>query len=87
MRESVHATPWLMVEQILRNYKYPPDQQEEAIQTVLQQAEKLSAEWACDLPVSTTCASSNTMRMRASVVLIDKQHWRKEDYEQNRIAA
>jgi transposase InsO family protein len=35
----------LMVKRILRKYKYPPDQQEEAIRTVLQQAEGLSAEW------------------------------------------
>ncbi|WAL81843.1 type I restriction endonuclease subunit R [Pandoraea sp. XJJ-1] len=45
-RESVRAKLRLMVKRILRKYKYPPDQQEEAIQTVLQQAEKLSAEWA-----------------------------------------
>jgi type I restriction enzyme, R subunit len=34
-----------MVKRILRKYKYPPDHQEEAIQTVLQQAEALSFEW------------------------------------------
>ncbi|MGR3911344.1 type I restriction endonuclease subunit R [Burkholderia sp. SR8] len=45
-RESVRAKLRLMVKRILRKYKYPPDQQEEAVQTVLQQAEKLSAEWA-----------------------------------------
>ncbi len=45
-RESVRAKLRLMVKRILRKYKYPPDQQEEAIQTVLQQAEGLSAEWA-----------------------------------------
>lgn len=45
-RESVRAKLRLMVKRILRKYKYPPDQQEDAIQTVLQQAEKLSAEWA-----------------------------------------
>ncbi|TDK68776.1 type I restriction endonuclease subunit R [Sapientia aquatica] len=44
-RESVRAKLRLMVKRILRKYKYPPDQQEEAIQTVLQQAESLSAEW------------------------------------------
>jgi type I restriction enzyme R subunit len=44
-RESVRAKLRLMVKRILRKYKYPPDQQEEAIQTVLQQAEILSAEW------------------------------------------
>jgi len=45
-RESVRARLRLMVKRILRKYKYPPDQQEEAIQTVLRQAESLSAEWA-----------------------------------------
>lgn len=45
-RESVRAKLRLMVKRILRKYKYPPDQQEEAIQTVLQQAETLSSEWA-----------------------------------------
>ncbi|WP_423682372.1 type I restriction endonuclease subunit R [Undibacterium sp. WLHG33] len=44
-RESVRAKLRLMVKRILRKYKYPPDQQEEAVQTVLQQAESLSAEW------------------------------------------
>ncbi|WP_293933526.1 type I restriction enzyme endonuclease domain-containing protein [Iodobacter sp.] len=36
----------IMVKRILRKYGYPPDFQEDAIQTVLQQAEALSAEWA-----------------------------------------
>lgn len=44
-RESVRAKLRLMVKRILRKYKYPPDQQEEAIQTVLQQAESLSSDW------------------------------------------
>jgi type I restriction enzyme, R subunit len=44
-RESVRAKLRLMVKRILRKYKYPPDHQEEAIQTVLQQAEALSFEW------------------------------------------
>ncbi|ASV98998.1 type I restriction endonuclease subunit R [Paraburkholderia aromaticivorans] len=44
-RESVRAKLRLMVKRILRKYKYPPDQQEEAVQTVLQQAEMLAVEW------------------------------------------
>ncbi len=44
-RESVRAKLRLMVKRILRKYKYPPDQQEEAIKTVLQQAESLGHEW------------------------------------------
>lgn len=45
-RESVRAKLRLMVKRILRKYKYPPDQQEEAVQTVLQQAEMLAVERA-----------------------------------------
>jgi type I restriction enzyme R subunit len=45
-RNSVRAKLRLMVKRILRKYKYPPDQQEEAVQTVLQQAEMLAVEWA-----------------------------------------
>ncbi|WLD59320.1 type I restriction endonuclease subunit R [Salinispirillum sp. LH 10-3-1] len=44
-RESVRASLRLMVKRILRKYKYPPDQAEEAIQLVLQQAEALGEEW------------------------------------------
>ncbi|MFM0140444.1 type I restriction endonuclease subunit R [Caballeronia grimmiae] len=46
VRESVRAKLRLMVKRVLRKYKYPPDQQEDAVATVLQQAERLSAEWA-----------------------------------------
>ena len=45
-RESVRATLRLMVKRILRKYKYPPDQQEEAIELVLRQAEALGEAWA-----------------------------------------
>jgi type I restriction enzyme, R subunit len=34
------------IRRILRRYDYPPDKQEQAIQTVLQQAELLSDGWA-----------------------------------------
>ena len=44
-RDSVRAKLRLMVKRILRKYKYPPDQQEEAAQLVLVQAEKLCEEW------------------------------------------
>lgn len=44
-RDSVRAKLRLMVKRILRKYKYPPDQQEEAAQMVLVQAEKLCEEW------------------------------------------
>ncbi|HZM34225.1 MAG TPA: type I restriction enzyme endonuclease domain-containing protein [Burkholderiales bacterium] len=35
----------VIVKRILRKYDYPPDKQEKATQTVLEQAEELSAEW------------------------------------------
>lgn len=45
-RETVRAKLRVMVKMLLRRYKYPPDRQEEATETVLRQAENLSAEWA-----------------------------------------
>ena len=45
-RETVRAKLRVMVRTLLRRYKYPPDRQEEATETVLRQAEELSAEWA-----------------------------------------
>ncbi len=44
-RESVRATLRLMVKRILRKYKYPPDQQEVAVELVLQQAEVIGDSW------------------------------------------
>jgi len=45
-RESVRARLRNLVRITLRRYKYPPDRQEEAIKQVLEQAERLSEEWA-----------------------------------------
>lgn len=36
----------VLVRRILRKYGYPPDKQEKATQTVLEQAKLLCAEWA-----------------------------------------
>ncbi|GAB3757288.1 type I restriction endonuclease subunit R [Ramlibacter monticola] len=44
-RETVRAKLRVMVKTLLRRYKYPPDRQEEATETVLRQAESLSADW------------------------------------------
>jgi type I restriction enzyme R subunit len=44
-RESVRAKLRLMVKRILRKYKYPPDQQEGAVELVLQQAQALGEAW------------------------------------------
>ena len=45
-RESARARMRVLVKRILRKYGYPPDLQDAAVQTVLRQAEALSARWA-----------------------------------------
>ena len=45
-RETARARMRVLVKRILRKYGYPPDLQDAAVQTVLQQAEALSAGWA-----------------------------------------
>jgi type I restriction enzyme R subunit len=45
-RESVRAKLRLMVKRILKKYKYPPDQADNAVQLVLEQAEALGEAWA-----------------------------------------
>lgn len=45
VRDAVRARLRLMVKRILRKYKYPPDEQESAIDLVLRQAETLSENW------------------------------------------
>jgi type I restriction enzyme R subunit len=46
VRENVRAQLRVLVKRILRKYGYPPDKQEKATQTVLEQAELLSNGWA-----------------------------------------
>ena len=46
LREDVRARLRVYVKRALRRYGYPPDKQEKATRTVLEQAEVLSAEWA-----------------------------------------
>jgi type I restriction enzyme R subunit len=46
VRENVRAHLRVLVKRILRKYGYPPDKQEKATLTVLEQAEALSAGWA-----------------------------------------
>jgi len=46
VRENVRAQLRVIVKRILRKYGYPPDKQEKATQTVLEQAEVLSELWA-----------------------------------------
>ncbi len=46
LRENVRAHLRVLVRRILRRHGYPPDKQEKATQTVLEQAETLSEGWA-----------------------------------------
>ena len=46
VREDVRANLRRLVKRVLRKHGYPPDKQEKATQTVLEQAEQLSADWA-----------------------------------------
>jgi type I restriction enzyme R subunit len=46
VRENVRAQLRVLVKRILRKHGYPPDKQEKATLTVLEQAEALSAAWA-----------------------------------------
>ena len=46
VKESVRAKLRVLVRRILRKYGYPPDKQERATQTVMEQAELLADLWA-----------------------------------------
>ena len=48
LRENVRAHLRVLVRRILRKHGYPPDKQEKATQTVLEQAEALSEGWVAD---------------------------------------
>ena len=45
LRESARARIKVMVKRILNRYGYPPDLQDDAVKTVLAQAELLCADW------------------------------------------
>ena len=49
-RNSARARMRVLVKRILRKYGYPPDLQDAAVQTVLQQAEALSSTWSMPIP-------------------------------------
>ena len=51
-RDSARARMRVLVKRILRKYGYPPDLQDTAVQTVLQQAEALSSTWSMPRPGS-----------------------------------
>ena len=46
IKENVKARLKVIVKRVLREYGYPPDKQDQAVQTVLQQAELLADVWA-----------------------------------------
>jgi len=46
LREAAQAQIRVIVRRILRKYGYPPDKQEKATQTVLEQAKLLCGDWA-----------------------------------------
>jgi len=46
MKESIRAEMRVLVKRTLRKYGYPPDKQQKATDTVIQQAELLGEEWA-----------------------------------------
>jgi type I restriction enzyme R subunit len=46
VRENVRANLRVLIKRILRRYGYPPDKQEKATQTVLEQAEVLCRAWS-----------------------------------------
>jgi type I restriction enzyme R subunit len=48
VRENVRANLRVLVKRILRKYGYPPDKQEKATDTVLEQAETLTEEWSTE---------------------------------------
>lgn len=48
LRENVRAQLRVLVKRILRKHGYPPDKQKKATETVLEQAEALSAVWAAE---------------------------------------
>ncbi|MEM8530766.1 MAG: type I restriction endonuclease subunit R [Chloroflexota bacterium] len=50
VRESLRAQMRLIVKTILREYGYPPDKRDDAVKTVIEQAELLSDKWSSTVP-------------------------------------
>ncbi len=46
VRENARAQLRVLVKRVLRQHGYPPDRQDQAAQTVLEQAEVLSESWS-----------------------------------------
>ena len=51
LRESVQAKLRVLVKRTLKKYGYPPDKQQKATDTVLEQAKLLCADWAENIPL------------------------------------
>ena len=49
IRESVQAQMRLMIRKILKKYHYPPDGEEKATDTVLDQAKRFASEWSSNI--------------------------------------
>jgi len=45
-KESVRAKMRIRIKRLLRKYGYPPDKREEAVITVIEQAEQVCRDWA-----------------------------------------
>ena len=46
VRDSVRARLRILIRNLLKRYKYPPDKQKDAVETVIRQAEVLSEDMA-----------------------------------------
>ena len=46
VKESARARMRTIVKRLLRKHGYPPDRQEQAVRTILEQTEVLCKEWA-----------------------------------------
>ena len=63
-RENVRAHLRRLVKRVLRKYGYPPDKQERATLTVLEQAELFGAEWAEQVTAAGPPAAAQTLPFR-----------------------
>ncbi len=59
LKESVQAKLRVLVKKLLNKYKYPPDKQEQATKTVLEQATVLCKDWGDQKMIATTNVLKN----------------------------
>ncbi len=81
-RESVRAKMRNMIRIILRRYKYPPDQQLEAIKMVMKQAEVLSDEWShneYDAPVKDYAVNNGEGKLLMVADDTKREYGKKDD--------